>query len=325
LTLFHLHVLYLLLCLHILFLFRLFLLTHSLSLSLSLSLFSSTELFHVCACVGVFIAESVLHRIPGLSTFFLYLNDDVLLGRRTTLTQFWKPGDPRLGRPHAYLAYTNYGLNARCQPWGNQRAPQWIASTARLTIQRACMAEMLYWDRVVAAKVFHVALYNSFAHTPHLFHTPTLFLVEKRLAATLAISRRNTFRDPATDITWLLQYEAALRESDMLRQYQQHTAAPAATATTSESDPFVPLPVTVTEQSTVDWPAYLHEQMQHCDHVMVQQFFVSMEAKFQQRRPVFFAIEDDLKAPDVACVKLHRELLTQFLQTHWPTAAPWER
>ncbi|MDF1615239.1 stealth family protein [Desulfurivibrio dismutans] len=90
------------------------------------------ELFPADAALPTFNShaiESVLHRVPGLSEHFLYMNDDVFFGRPVWPTQFFEAN----GIARTFLSTAMVPI---CLPEASDRASEWGALNAsRLTCQ----------------------------------------------------------------------------------------------------------------------------------------------------------------------------------------------
>ena len=266
-----------------------------------------------------------------------------LVARPVTLAHFvgWRLPRASAAPVLTYTAFTNYGLDRNCQPWGKDHAPTWLHPAQVLAApSAACLDAPLFHDQFVAAQVFRIPVYHSFAHVPHVLDVHALARVERRLGPLLTRARANRLRDARTDLTLLLQFEAHVREGHLTFQRQrarwwaQHADDAAGQAALAAVEAAAPA-WAVAEHSTVDWPGYMHEQFKFCPSPpgqpqaaasasVVQDFAAKMEQRWQQQQPVFFAIEDDLKTPSAACLAAYRHVLTAFFQRHWPVPAPWE-
>nr|PZN76856.1 MAG: hypothetical protein DIU57_17060 [Pseudomonadota bacterium] len=70
--------------------------------------------------------EACLHRIPGLSEHFLYFNDDVFLGRETTIETFFTKAGKMKSRlsPSGFTTVTRPGDNAIPTDWASYNSVQ---------------------------------------------------------------------------------------------------------------------------------------------------------------------------------------------------------
>jgi hypothetical protein len=151
--------------------------------------------------------ESFLHRIPGLSNRFLYLNNDVLLGRPVSLsafitngayTRFTEAWPPRLS-PACRAALKTLPLRSS---WSLPQRPM-VLPLPHLppAVIAACEHVPLGRDAVLARHRFGVSIDRVFAHVPHLMERRVMRAVEAALGdAELAAMRqpaalRNSARD----------------------------------------------------------------------------------------------------------------------------------
>jgi hypothetical protein len=117
--------------------------------------------------------ESRLHRIPGLAEHFLYLNDDVLLGRPVPPTMFFTPGGLTRFFPSTALVDS--------APASHTDAPANSAGkNNRRLIQQA-------FGRVLTRKM---------RHTPHPSRRSVIAEIEGRFAADVAATAGHQFRHP---------------------------------------------------------------------------------------------------------------------------------
>lgn len=101
--------------------------------------------------------ESVLHRISGLSNFFLYFNNDVLLANPTPLSAFMRAG--------RYFKFEDWSL----EPSDAVPECRFAADAPWSTIMphvRHCASKVaFFWDRVVAHKAWSVRLEYWYPHS----------------------------------------------------------------------------------------------------------------------------------------------------------------
>lgn len=117
--------------------------------------------------------ESRLHHIDGLSEHFLYLNDDMFLGRRTTLGQFFTAnGLPRFFPSEAWVPLAEPGL------------PDLAVDTAARN-GRALIEER--FGRVVERKLHHA---------PYALRRSTLFEIDEAFGEVVRRTTRSRFRHP---------------------------------------------------------------------------------------------------------------------------------
>jgi len=133
--------------------------------------------------------ESRLHRIPGLSEHFLYLNDDVFLGRPVTPDLFFTSGGLTRFFPSAALVDS--------APRSDSDAPVNSAGkNNRKLIQQA-------FGRVLTRKMMH---------TPHPSRRSVIHEIEQRFAEPVAATAAHQFRHPddISLLSSLQQYYAYL-------------------------------------------------------------------------------------------------------------------
>jgi hypothetical protein len=133
--------------------------------------------------------ESRLHRIPGLAEHFLYLNDDVFLGRPVAPELFFTPGG--LARFFPSRAIVDSAPRREQDPPVNS-----AAKNNRRLIQEA-------FGRVLTRKMMH---------TPHPSQRSVITEIEDRFAAEVAATASHQFRHPEdiSLLSSLQQYYAYL-------------------------------------------------------------------------------------------------------------------
>ncbi|MEV6489227.1 stealth family protein, partial [Actinoplanes sp. NPDC051633] len=117
--------------------------------------------------------ESRLHRIPGLAEHFLYLNDDVLLGRPVSPRMFFTPG----GLTRFFPSPTPIG------PGG--RSPDDVPAQASGKNNRRLIQE-----------TFGRMLTKRMRHTPHPSRRSVLAEIEERFPGPVAATAAHQFRHP---------------------------------------------------------------------------------------------------------------------------------
>ncbi|RZU49763.1 Stealth-like protein [Krasilnikovia cinnamomea] len=117
--------------------------------------------------------ESRLHRIPGLSEHFLYLNDDVFLGRPVTPDLFFTPGG--LTRFFPSSAQVDSG------PRSSADAP--VNSAGKN-------------NRRLIREAFGRVLTRKMLHTPHPSRLSVLTEIEQRFAEYVTATAEHQFRHP---------------------------------------------------------------------------------------------------------------------------------
>ncbi len=115
--------------------------------------------------------EACLHRIPGLSEHFLYLNDDMILGRPVNPEQFFHPSG--IGKFFYSRALVDYRENVAGE----------IASSTAAKNARSLLAER-----------YGVTFARKFYHTAAALHVSELSRLETEFAESFAATRRAKFR-----------------------------------------------------------------------------------------------------------------------------------
>ena len=137
---------------------------------------SHKELFPDSSALPTFNShaiETVLHRIPGLSEHFLYMNDDVFIGRPIAPDLFFSS----VGGPKFFRSTALFGAGPR-------------------TVDDAPVDAAGKNNRDLLAEEFGVAVTNKFKHTPHALRKSVIEQVEKRWSAEVERTRVSSFRDP---------------------------------------------------------------------------------------------------------------------------------
>ncbi|WP_159081292.1 stealth conserved region 3 domain-containing protein [Nocardioides sediminis] len=121
--------------------------------------------------------ETALHRVPGLAEHFVYLNDDVFLGRATRPELFFNAGG-------AFAAFVGDGAVG-------------LPGTADKPFLHAAAT-----NRTLIEEAFGVAITQVMAHSPHPHRVSVLTEVEERFADAVGRTARSPFR-AETDVSML--------------------------------------------------------------------------------------------------------------------------
>lgn len=121
--------------------------------------------------------ETALHRVPGLAEHFVYLNDDVFLGRAARPELFFSPGG-------SFAAFVGDGVVG-------------LPGTADKPFLHAAGT-----NRVLMEEAFGVAVTQVMAHSPHPHRVSVLAEVEARFADAVGRTARSPFRAD-TDVSML--------------------------------------------------------------------------------------------------------------------------
>nr|XP_057919911.1 N-acetylglucosamine-1-phosphotransferase subunits alpha/beta-like isoform X2 [Doryrhamphus excisus] len=139
--------------------------------------------------------ESHLHRIPGISQKFIYLNDDIMLGKDVWLDDFYNPSNGQKVyvtspiHPCAQHCPETLIENGRCNPQCNNAACDWDGGDCKARKQRSfqdqfeedehlqqaghklqsTFSESLRFVNRLYNRKFGIMTRKSPAHTPHLF------------------------------------------------------------------------------------------------------------------------------------------------------------
>jgi hypothetical protein len=121
--------------------------------------------------------ETSLHKVPGLAEHFVYLNDDVFLGRATRPELFFSPGGD-------FAAFVGDGVVG-------------LPGTADKPFLHAAAT-----NRALLEEAFGVAVTQVMAHSPHPHRVSVLAEVEARFADAVGRTARSPFRAD-TDVSML--------------------------------------------------------------------------------------------------------------------------
>lgn len=240
--------------------------------------------------------ESVLHRIPGLSNFFLYLNNDLLLNAPTPLSEF--------RTATAYFRYDDWAVQIprRCSALvltAHTRPPDAEAYSAS-----HCVDIPLMKDAILARWAFGVRITHWQAHVPHLWERRVLREVEARLAPQFAVSRRNRLRDARSDVSMHRMYEAWLLSA----------------AASNMRGEVAVVPRSITKSAQYFYVVFDNNLKPAADEAA----FKKLLEKFRRDKPRFVGLEDDLHEPTPEQIAWHLEKMTLIMKLIAPQPAPWE-
>lgn len=126
--------------------------------------------------------ETTLHRIPGLSAFFWYFNNDMLIGRRVSLFDLFRPLSPRRQELHSRMLCRCTG---RCAEWprAGERLAVWMET---FFVNEGTMEHLSEAAKDPFEKKTHFLSAHYLEGLPaisHYAHTP--LLINKRVISTL--------------------------------------------------------------------------------------------------------------------------------------------
>lgn len=116
--------------------------------------------------------EACLHRIPGLSDNFLYLNDDVFLGAPVTPEHFFASD----GRPKIFISKANSLSDS--DPSVHDLSPDVAAKNGRALIEDATSVRISY----------------KYLHAPHALNKKLMADLENQFPSVIARTRASRFR-----------------------------------------------------------------------------------------------------------------------------------
>ncbi|MEU4561645.1 stealth family protein [Actinoplanes sp. NPDC023936] len=157
-----------------------------------ITLVSHQEIFGDTGTLPTFNSQAIesrLHRIPGLAEHFLYLNDDVILGRPVMPDLFFTPG----GLTKFFPSKAQVDLTPHAP---GDRPADSAAKNNRRLIEEA-------FGRVLTRKM---------KHTPHPSRRSVIAEIEQRFAGHVAATAAHQFRHPedVSLLSSLQQYYAYL-------------------------------------------------------------------------------------------------------------------
>ena len=241
--------------------------------------------------------DSVLHRIPGLSDWFLYLNHDLFLARPISLDLFLSG--------ETYKEYRMWRI-ARTGPC-ETRAKGLDSLPADLAVCHNQQA--LYADHLVARATWDQPVTHWSAHMPHLFQVTAMRAVEAALGPALAQLRQHRLKQP-TDVNIFVQQQAWRR---MLH---------ARTSLIEGNDLAAAHGVELIDVAN---KFLTFDVITDCLDFQIAFFWGRMHCKVQNWQAYFVSIDDNMRFPGPVCVRAHARHYFEFLDKFWPTAAPWER
>ena len=253
--------------------------------------------------------ESVLHRIPGLSTHFLYVNNDLLVVKPTSSAFF------RTATRYRRFTEWNAVRSAKCRrvmaELSDAVAPAALAAALSQSSVSECLATQAFFlDEVHARRAFGESISHWSPHVPHLMTKSVLLEVEAQLAAPLAVTRRNRVRDLQSDINIFLQGEALLRQR--MREAKGKDAG-------TGDEPVIVEAFPIKGHSFFG----LFENGPH-DWRVPTVFVKARKAVAAGVR--FVGLEDDLTASSpAATLQYYRAQLTDYFTELFPEPAEWER
>ena len=246
-----------------------------------------------------FAIESVLHRIPGLSNYFLYLNNDFLLGRDVLRSDF-------ITDDGAYVRYQDWGFVAPPKCRSVLLRSRGLGTPPDDDMFLPCRNEVNGWDLVLAIHYWGYPITHWFVHMPHLWERRVLYAVEATLAPHLAVTRRSRVRNVMTDVNIHVHYESWRGMMAMRGDTGELRIINRATKSLKIRDKI----------------AYFFVVF---DNGCEGQFYGKLDAALEDAvRPLFVAIDDDLLQPTKSIIAYNRERLTLRFQRNWPIAGPWE-
>ncbi len=188
--------------------------------------------------------------------------------------------------------------------------------------------QMFFHDHVTSERVWQQPISHWFAHMPHFYSREALSAVESALASEYAIARQNRFRNPFSDISTHLQYEAKLQHDvshggarvvdvNVARWFwRKDTDVKPSDHVAQRPVPGTRLPFKAMYQAFV---------FQDCKPLDIPLYWARVVCKMQLHEPQFLAVDDDL--PDDAdqfCLQRHAGYFLRFMQHFFPQEAPWE-
>ena len=242
--------------------------------------------------------ESVLHRIPGISPRFLYLNNDVMLGRPAPLAE-WAPTG-------AYTEFTDFifTFSGACSTLHlaarTDMRPGPVPASAD---DRECRTKNHFYNAIIAAHYWGEHMLFWPAHAPRLWYTRVLTAIEATLAEQLRAARGNTLRNPQSDVAMHVQHEAylraAARASGQLAVYRRSL-----------------------DDNRADYRFIVFDTSRSRDEDEVS--YVKLESELSAAPPLFLAVEDDMLLPSKEDISFHGAHARRLMRLLAPNAAPWE-
>lgn len=142
------------------------------------------------ACLPTFDSgniESYIHRIPGLSERYFYLNDDVFFGAPVHVNEwFWSSGVYVAWSDDAVVTDEAMDPTATSLINASRLSAQWLKAHAKRPIEKA------QWEMHVASEYQHT--FRTFAHSPRPMLRSLLYELEARAPELFANVRSTVFR-----------------------------------------------------------------------------------------------------------------------------------
>lgn len=132
--------------------------------------------------------ETALHRIPGLAEHFVYLNDDVLLGRPQTPERFFTGA----GQPAVFLAERPVGPDPWSPAGGDERAVGVDGDPG--AVAAGPWRSAAWNNRRLLRETFGVVNTLNLAHSPHPHRVSVLAEIERRFPEEIGRTARSPFR-----------------------------------------------------------------------------------------------------------------------------------
>ena len=145
-----------------------------------------------------YVIESRLHHIPGLSEYFLYMNNDMFLSRDVSPSN-WMPDDGR-----TYIKYSDWPLTFAGECTLAMVDPSFVYPSL-------CWEYPLFHDAWLSKTLMGVDVTDWYTHTPRMYRRSVLQEVEEFLGSWLHQCRLNRWRNPRTDVMLHVQYESYLQ------------------------------------------------------------------------------------------------------------------
>ena len=240
-------------------------------------------------CFNSNAIEWNLHRIPGLSRRFLYLNDDFFLGRATPRERFLLPG----GRQRLYFEpsalhrrMASGAAIARACLHTGRLLDQLPLSSGHRRYREAYATHLL--DRLPLVRPRRLLP----AHVPQLYDRDILWELETKLAPAIRELKTHRFRHPR-DVTLRLAYHYYLVEGDS--------------------------PVRDPQVERLDWgsPDFFFVRLLEPEQKLREELL-----RLQRARPQFFNLNDDLGDVDPGHPILGA--VREFLEAYFPGPSPLE-
>ena len=152
------------------------------------------------------------------------------------------------------------------------------------------------------------------SYPPRQWEVRALKGIEAAMRPQVDRCRRNRLRDPLSDVSTHIQYEAWLRAA-----YRRN--------------PDVEARIVVEELHGGDAVSYPYVGVQHKEYAFfifeddAPSFYSKLDDAmlgYEGGPPIFFGIDDDLTVWTPEVIAFHATRLAAFFERHWATRAPWE-